>query len=381
MSPEQAQGERVDQRSDLFSLGSVMYAMCTGRPPFRGDTGMAVLKRVCDDTPRPIREFNPDIPAALMEIVNRLLAKNPADRFQTASEVAERMSRYLAHLQHDPLAPFQGEGQTQPVAIREERPARSGENNGRPRQRAARSRLRLPLLVGAAVLFMGIGVLAVLEGARITNFIGWAKPMVTSASQEATPVSRTRPAVPSTSTKPAEGAVDRPVKVFVLAGDSNMAGRPKVSLLKYQANQAKTKEQFQHLIRDGAWAAREDVWIKNFRQKGNLTVGFGQSPDRFGPELDFGNNVGDHFGEQVLLIKTCWGGTQFVARLSLSQLRSARSGNPRTDAAGAAKSASCCHACRCGTNLRRHLPGDADGGSADVGPPRRAFSQLPGRGL
>src|SRR4029450_481061 len=61
MSPEQAHGERVDQRSDLFSLGSVLYAMSTGRPPFRGDTSMAVLKRVCDDTPPPTREGNPDI--------------------------------------------------------------------------------------------------------------------------------------------------------------------------------------------------------------------------------------------------------------------------------------------------------------------------------
>src|SRR5262249_34785708 len=71
MSPEQAQGERVDQRSDLFSLGSVMYTMSTGRPPFRGDTTMAVLKRVCDDMPRPIREVNPDIPESLVEIVNK----------------------------------------------------------------------------------------------------------------------------------------------------------------------------------------------------------------------------------------------------------------------------------------------------------------------
>ncbi len=118
MSPEQAGGERVDQRSDLFSLGSVLYALCTGRPPFRGDTGLAVLKRVCDDTPRPIREVNPDIPEALVEIVNKLLAKNPDVRFQTASEVAELLSRYLAHLQHDPLTPFQSEEQPQPPARR-----------------------------------------------------------------------------------------------------------------------------------------------------------------------------------------------------------------------------------------------------------------------
>ena len=304
MSPEQAQGERVDQRSDLFSLGSVLYAMCTGRPPFRGDTGLAVLKRVCDDTPRPIREVNPDIPAALVEIVNKLLAKNPDARFQTAGEVAELLSRYLAHLQHDPLTPFQAEGQPQPRTSREDR----GEQSGQPKHRPARSSLRWPLLVGAAVLLMGIAVLAALEGARLTNWTGLAAPRVTSANQEAPAAPTTRPAVPSRSTKHAAGATDRPVKVFILAGDSNMAGRAKVSLLKYQANQAETKERFQHLIHDGEWVVREDVWIKNFKQKGNLTVGFGQEPDRFGPELEFGHVVGDHFDEQVLLIKTCWGG-------------------------------------------------------------------------
>src|SRR5262249_42963578 len=58
MAPEQARAESVDHRADLFSLGSVIYAMCTGRSPFRAETTVAVLKRVCDDTPRPIREVN-----------------------------------------------------------------------------------------------------------------------------------------------------------------------------------------------------------------------------------------------------------------------------------------------------------------------------------
>src|SRR5205085_5756239 len=62
MAPEQAAGEAVDHRADLFSLGSVLYAMCTGHPPFRASGTMAVLKRVIDDTSRPIREINADIP-------------------------------------------------------------------------------------------------------------------------------------------------------------------------------------------------------------------------------------------------------------------------------------------------------------------------------
>jgi len=288
MSPEQAQDERVDQRSDLFSLGSVMYAMSTGRTPFRGDTGLAVLKRVCEDTPRPIREVNPDIPEALAEIVNKLLAKNPDARFQTAGEVAELLSRYLAHVQQDPLAPFQVAEQSQPRTIRED-----GGERGAPKRRPARSRLRRPLLVGAAVILMGSAVLAVLEGARITNWTGLAAPRVTSGNDE-------------TAAKHGPGAVDRPVKVFILAGDSNMAGKASVALLK--SNPARTKKYFQHLIHDGEWVVREDVWIKYFKKKGNLTVGFGQETDRFGPELEFGHVVGDYFDEQVLLIKTSWGG-------------------------------------------------------------------------
>src|SRR5213078_302238 len=68
MSPEQAGGEHLDHRSDLFSLGTVLYAMCTGRPPFRATGTMAVLKRICEETPRSIAEINPEIPAWLCDI-------------------------------------------------------------------------------------------------------------------------------------------------------------------------------------------------------------------------------------------------------------------------------------------------------------------------
>jgi serine/threonine protein kinase/formylglycine-generating enzyme required for sulfatase activity/tetratricopeptide (TPR) repeat protein len=105
MSPEQAQGVSVDHRSDLFSLGSVLYAMCTGRPPFRATGSMAVLKRVCEDTPRPIREINPEIPDWLCDIIAKLHAKNPAERFQSATEVAELLRQHLAHLQQPTLVP------------------------------------------------------------------------------------------------------------------------------------------------------------------------------------------------------------------------------------------------------------------------------------
>ncbi len=105
MAPEQAWGRDVDARADLFSLGAVMYAMCSGHSPFRARTTMAVLKRVCEDAPRPLRAINPDVPGWLVAIIEKLLAKNPDDRFQSANEVSELLSRWLAHVQQPNVVP------------------------------------------------------------------------------------------------------------------------------------------------------------------------------------------------------------------------------------------------------------------------------------
>jgi hypothetical protein len=98
MAPEQARADGIDHRSDLFSLGSVLYAMCTGRAPFRGSTTLAVLRQVSDETPTAIRSLNPDAPAWLEDLIARLMAKNPDERFQSAAEVACLLEGYLAHL-------------------------------------------------------------------------------------------------------------------------------------------------------------------------------------------------------------------------------------------------------------------------------------------
>jgi serine/threonine protein kinase len=99
MSPEQAEGKTVDHRSDLFSLGSVLYACCTGRAPFRAGSAMAVLRRVCDDTPRPVREVDPEVPQWLADMIAKLHGKDPAERFQSAQEVANLLGKYLTDLQ------------------------------------------------------------------------------------------------------------------------------------------------------------------------------------------------------------------------------------------------------------------------------------------
>ena len=99
MSPEQANGDSIDHRSDLFSLGGVLYAMCTSRPPFRADTTFGVLRKIRETSPRSISEINPDIPMWMELIVAKLLAKNKTDRFSSANELADLLEQCLAHLQ------------------------------------------------------------------------------------------------------------------------------------------------------------------------------------------------------------------------------------------------------------------------------------------
>jgi hypothetical protein len=121
MAPEQARGDAIDHRADLFSLGSVLYAMCTGEPPFRAAGNMATLKRVCDDTPRPMKQSNPDVPDWFVAVIAKLHAKNPAERFQTAREVGEVLARFLAHLQGPTQAPLP---MLAPAPVRRPQPAR-----------------------------------------------------------------------------------------------------------------------------------------------------------------------------------------------------------------------------------------------------------------
>lgn len=102
-------------------------------------------------------------------------------------------------------------------------------------------------------------------------------------------------------------AADKPVKVFVLAGQSNMEGKAPDKLFDFQATDDKTKATFAHLRTDDKWVVRDDVFIKFLDRKGPLTLGFG-SPGRTGMELEFGTMMGQHFDEPVVLVKAAWGG-------------------------------------------------------------------------
>ena len=98
------------------------------------------------------------------------------------------------------------------------------------------------------------------------------------------------------------------MKVFILAGQSNMEGKAKVSLLDYQAEQPATRELYAPLRKDGKWIERDDVWIKFLDRKGKLTVGLRLAAGASARNSSSATVVGDHYDEPVLLIKTAWGG-------------------------------------------------------------------------
>ncbi len=93
MSPEQARGEPLDARSDLFSLGIVLYEMATRQVPFKGTTSALMFVQLFNHNPESIRNWNESIPRALEKVILKLLEKNPQKRFQTAKELQEALMK------------------------------------------------------------------------------------------------------------------------------------------------------------------------------------------------------------------------------------------------------------------------------------------------
>jgi serine/threonine protein kinase/formylglycine-generating enzyme required for sulfatase activity len=169
MAPEQALGQHIDQRADLFSLGSVLYQMTSGRPPFRAPSALAVLKRVAEEPPRPIPEIIPETPDWLCGIIAKLHAKNPDHRFQSAREVADLLADCEAKLK-----------------------AKLEVKNVLPASPSAAKPAKRRWVAAAAVLLLPVLALVVTEFAGVTHLLRKQQPTVAAtpiADPEVTPKS------------------------------------------------------------------------------------------------------------------------------------------------------------------------------------------------
>ncbi len=152
MAPEQGAGETVDQRCDLFSLGCVLYRLCTGQMPFKGKDTVSTLVSVATDTPQAPAEIQPEVPAELSDLVMELLAKKPEDRPESARVVAERLAALATTSTTDATKPGLATGSPQRGKTR----GRSSTAWRRGRRLAVGAMVLLALVLVGVGLFFGL---------------------------------------------------------------------------------------------------------------------------------------------------------------------------------------------------------------------------------
>lgn len=212
MAPEQARGEKVDARADLYSLGCVLYRLCTGRVPFDKTDLIALLMAAASETPTPVRELNPQVPAELAELIDRLLAKQPEDRPAPARQVADSLAKIERHIRTV-------EDTTEP-----EMPSIRLRDNGSPTIQVAPRRRRWLGLVAVALLLAGglAGGIAYLAG----NRPGQATPFTQQAAMS---VPETAKSLPEATNRVPEPTKPIPIPVEP-SFEEWLAGVPKLPL-------------------------------------------------------------------------------------------------------------------------------------------------------
>lgn len=170
ISPEQASGEVADEKSDLYSVGVVLYEMLTGQVPFDGDTAVSVALKHVSEEPRSMREIDPEISKALDEVVLRALSKKPGDRYQTAAEMAADLRKALGRPDGGFVKFARSAGKLRA------KPMRTEKKDVDPRQRrAVRKRKTIYTLMGvliACVLFMMLLGVWLITHERMPDIVG-----------------------------------------------------------------------------------------------------------------------------------------------------------------------------------------------------------------
>jgi serine/threonine-protein kinase len=206
LSPEQAAGERVDQRSDLYSLGCVLYEMLTGKPPISGESLIEVVSKLSRYTPPPPSSLNPQVPETLDRVVTKAIAKLPEDRYQDAGQMRRALQAAISG------GTFRGAGSEATRIIPPARGSREGRTEVLPVQPPPRSRRRGLLLAG--ILLVAGGLWATFSGSEGNNTPDSPATVVTTLPQTpSVPASSPTPSPtpsPSPSPSPAESPESSP---------------------------------------------------------------------------------------------------------------------------------------------------------------------------